>query len=184
MSWLVFALTAYLLTAVQAGLEPLWSIPHGASAAAPSLLLVLLCFIALLASGTTTGWAALLLGLVADALAPTPMIGPHALGFMLGAYVVLQLRALVFRESVFTLAFMVLTAGIFAHLVAVAVIAVRATPLSPAGAMPGFVAADQLVDRFFDVLYSAAAAIPLGWVLFKTSGLWDFPSKSRGERVY
>jgi len=187
MSWLVFLLTAYLLTAIQEGLAPLWSIPHGSpgtASASPSLLLVLVCFVALLAPGTTAGWAALVLGLIADALAPTPMLGPHAIGFMLGAYVVLQLRGLVFRESVLTLSFMVLTAGVFSHLAAVALIAIRALPISPTDPMPDFVAANELVDRFFDVLFSAAAALPLGWVLFKTSGLWDFPSKARGERVY
>ncbi|MFW6336153.1 MAG: rod shape-determining protein MreD [Phycisphaeraceae bacterium] len=185
MSWLVFALMTYLLTALQEGLSPLWSIPVGRAAeAAPSLLLVLLCFVSLLATGATSLWVALLLGLIADALSGTPIVGPHALGFMLGSYVVLQLRALVFRESVFTLAFMTLAAGLFAHLAAVALLAIRGLPISPAEVTPGFAAADQLVTRFFDVLYSAVVAIPLGWLLFKTAPLWRFPSKARGERVY
>lgn len=185
MSWLMFAVTAYLLTALQEGLSPLWSIPHGrAVEAAPSLLLILLCFVSLMATGTTSLWAALVLGLVVDALGGTPIVGPHAIGFMLGAYVVLQLRALVFRESMFTLAFMTLAAGLFANLAAVALLSFRGLPVSPAEATPGFAAADQLVTRFFDVLYSTVVAIPLGWLLFKISPLWRFPSKSRGDRVY
>lgn len=185
MSWLVFALAAYLLTALQEGLSPLWSIAYGRAAeAAPSLLLILLCFVSLLAPGAASLWAALVLGLIADALSGTPIVGPHALGYMLGAYLVLQLRALVFRESVFTLAFMTLAAGLFVHLAAVALLSIRGLPVSPAEATPGFAAADQLVTRFFDVLYSAVVAIPVGWLLFKTAALWRFSSKARGERVY
>lgn len=174
MNRIVFIVAAYAAVALEAGLAPLWSIPHGDAAAGPSLLLILTCFIALLASPVTTGWAALVLGLIADASASVPMLGPHALGFLLGAYVVLQLRSLVFRESVFTLAFMVLAAGVFAQLGAVALVATRALPITPASGVEGFVAANELVDRFFDVLYTAVAAMPVGWLLFRTTPWWSF----------
>lgn len=177
MSRLTFVITAYAAVSIQAGLAPLWGVPHGGSQATPSLLLILTCFLALMAPSLTAVWSAVILGLLADALSAVPLVGPHALGFALGAYVVLQLRGLVFRESVLTLAFMTLAAGVFAHLGAVALIAIRSIPLTPGGAVEGFVAADELVGRFFDVLYTAAASVPVGWLLFRTASWWGFPAK-------
>jgi len=180
----IFLLFAYLATVVQGGLNPLWEIPGGAGSATPSLLLILAVFIALTGPGVVACWAALILGAIVDLSSPVAVLGPHAIGFALGAYVVLQLRSLVFRESVFTMALMTLAAGIFVHLAAVALVAIRGMPITPGEAIEGFRAADELVSRFFNVLYATVMALPVGWLLLKTSLLWGFPSKSRSDRVY
>ena len=149
------------------------------------MLLVLLCFVSLLAPGALTLWAALLLGLIADALAGTPIVGPHALGFMLGAYLVLQLRGLVFRESVFTLAFMTLAAGVFVHLAAVALLAVRGLPLTPGEA---HCRASSAADRARHPLLRRAVlggdGDPGGLAAVQDRAAVAVLVESRGERVY
>lgn len=179
MNWITFAIAAYLCLTLQVGLGDLWAI----GPAAPSLVLVLGVFIGLTAPGTTVGWAMLVLGLLVDAITPwtgpgqqtVTILGPAAIGYLVGAYAVVQLRSMVFRESVLTLAVMTFVVGIFIQLVIVFLMVIRG-PIS-GDALPGFSAADQLVMRFLSLLYTAVAAVPVGWLLMKLSPLFGFAHK-------
>lgn len=175
MNWLIFALFAFVLLALEIGLAPLLAVGDGI---APSFVLILAAYIGLLAPAALVPWALLILGLAVD-LQPDPVpeatvLGPLALGYLAGALVVLQLRSLVFRESIISLAAMIFAMGIFVHLVAVALLTARGLGFVTNEPIPGFSASQQLVQRFLELVYTAALAVPVGYLLFKSTSLWQF----------
>ncbi len=189
MNWIVFTLAAYLCLALQTGLGTLLAAPDAQTGVSPSFLLILAVYIGLMAPASTTPWAMLVCGVLVDlsssfsssGSAAGAIVGPAALGYLVGAYTVLQLRALVFRHSVFTLAVMVFIVGVFIQLVIVALLTMRGLPWLTADALTGWSAAQQLVNRFFILIYSSLVAVPLGYVLFKSTPAWGFGSKARGH---
>lgn len=184
MNWLTFIITTYILLSAEIGLRGLLVIGDQVY---PGFLLILLVFIGLAASHHTVGWAALILGLLVD-LQPTTgalaVPGPAAIGYLVGGYAILQLRTLLFRESVLTLAIMVFAVGIFVNLAEVALYSFRGLGFLAGEPIPGWSAAGELVTRFLRLLYTTVVAIPLGWVLVKTTPLWRFHTGSRGDRSY
>ncbi len=153
----------------------------------PLAMPVLIVFIALFAPETVAIIVALLLGALVD-LSPgygeleggAHLIGPHALGFVVTTILVLKVRNVVFRRRVFTIA--VLTAG--------AVITTGATdafvllargllPWTPAVSSGGF---GDLLKLIGTAIYSGLLAVPLGWCLLATIGLWKFHSPT-GRRA-
>lgn len=185
MNWLVFALITFAALVLETGLRTLFALGPGVT---PSFLLVIAVFIGLLAQPGVVVWSMLVLGVLTDIqggpVAGGVIIGPAALGYLAGAYAVLQLRTLVFRESVFTLAVMTFVVGVFVQLVVVAMFTIRGLPIVPAEAIQGWSAAEQLVHRFLELLYSAVAAVPIGLVLFRFAGLWGFHHTPRSGRHY
>ncbi|MDX1683463.1 MAG: hypothetical protein R3336_10100 [Phycisphaeraceae bacterium] len=188
--WPVYVLAAGLAVGLSVGLRTLWGIPDGGGAT-PWLPLILVAFVATFAQRREAIWAGLLLGLVWDLVhpgaSPVPMIdavivGPAALGLALAAWVVVQLRAIVFRDSSVALATMVLVAGIFAHLLIVVLLTVRAIPWVPGQPLPGWDAADQLMMRFWELLYTSVVAIPVGWGLIRTRWIWGLHDPGRRSR--
>lgn len=182
MNWLIFAVAAYLMLALEVGLRTLLAVP-GPDGVAPSFVLILAVYIGLMAPASVVPWAMLALGVLID-LRPgadpaVTILGPAALGHLAGAAVILHLRALVFRESVISLAALVLVTGIFIQLVAVALYTARGLTGEP---IAGWNAADQLVHRFLMLVYSALAAVPVGLLLLRTTPVWGFAGRGRGER--
>ena len=96
---------------------------------------------------------------------------PRSPGFGLAT---LQIRALVFRNSSVTVAIAVFFSGIMVHLVIVAMLTVRGVPFVPGEVIAGWAAADQLIQRFLELLYSTIVAIPLGRLLLWTDRWWGF----------
>ncbi len=180
MNWLVFAITAYVLLAVQTAFSGAVEVGE----ASPNLLLVLAVFVGTSARPGVVVWALLGLGVLLD-LQPGPLggagvlVGPHALGMLAGAYVLLQLRGLLFRDSVVTLVVLTLAVGGFDALVEVGVYALRGLWFLAGEAVP-WGATEQLGRRLLDVVYSAVVAVPLGLVLKQTRGWWGF-GKGRGR---
>jgi len=187
MNWLVFAITSYIFLLLQVGLTPLLGIPD-ARGVSPDFLLILAVYIGLLAPTKTVAWGMLTLGILANLLPgpePTgPILGPEALGYLAGAFAILQLRTLVFRESVLSLVIMVFVVGIFIQLVTVALYTGRGLPFLLGSPIPHWSASDQLVHRFLELLYSVVIAIPLGIVLIRLKPAFNFTAGPRGERVY
>ncbi|MEX2671184.1 MAG: hypothetical protein WD294_03625 [Phycisphaeraceae bacterium] len=184
MNWLIFIIAAYVLLALESGLRMLLQV----GGVAPSFVLVLALYVGLMAPSAVVPWAFLILGLLVD-LQPGPvrdgtLIGPMALGYLAGSYVVLQLRTLVFRESVLALAVLVLVVGIFIQLVYVALLTMRGMGMLTAEPIMGWSAPDQLAQRFMMLLYSAVVAVPLGFVLFRTASAWGFANRARAERHF
>jgi len=185
-NWLIFALTTYVLLGLQVGLRPLLMIDV-AGGVFPSFLLILMVFLGLSAAPMTVAWAALILGCLIDLMPTTgdvAILGPAALGYLVGSYAVVQLRSLLFRESILTLAIMVFAVGLFVNLTEVAIYSFRGLGFLADDPIPGWSAFDELVRRFLVLLYSAAVAVPVGWALFRMGPLWGFAGGGRAERVF
>ncbi len=185
MRWIVFVIFAYVLLALEAGLSSAWRI----GLSTPHLLLILLVFIGLYAAPLPLAWAALILGALVDLSPPfwpatgtaadVAILGPSVIGYLVGAYACLQLRTIVFRDSPVTLAGVVFVVGLLAQLVVVGLLTLRAMPLPGVGwlmgsPIPDFQPADELLRRFFDLIYTALVAIPLGMLLLRSVPLWGF----------
>ncbi|MFI4862114.1 MAG: rod shape-determining protein MreD [Phycisphaerales bacterium JB063] len=173
MNWLIFTLFAYLAYILQAGLAPLWTL---GTRTEPRLLLILLVYIAMQASPTTVAFAALALGALHDIRQTSVqgLLGPWTLGYLAAGYVLLQLRNLLFRDSVFTIAIMAVVAGIFAYLVSTALYALRGVSFLLSQPVAEFSAANAMFQGFFDLLYTAVIAMPIGYLLIKSHSIWDF----------
>lgn len=186
MNWLTFAIFAFAAYVLETSLRSLFAI--GDSGVSPNLLLILMTFVGLMAPATTVLWASIVCGLLVDLQGGAtlePVLGPAALGFLLAGYAVLQLRGLVFRESAATLVVMTFVAGVFAQLAIVMIYGLRNAAITPAEPIPGWDAATQLYHRFFVLLYSAAAAAPVGWVLFRFAGAFGLHHhKARNDRLF
>lgn len=181
MNWLIFSLVAYVVYVLQAGLSPVWTL---GARTEPRVMLILLVFIALQASPVTVAFAALVLGLLHDIQysAVDGLVGPWALGYLAAGYTMIQLRNLLFRDSVFTIAIMTLVAGVFAYLVPTALYSIRGVSFFLGQPVAGFSAANALFQGFLDLLFTAVVAFPVGYALIKSRDIWAFPnSTSRGR---
>ena len=186
MNWLVFAIFAYASLVIDTGLRDLLalSVPWlSADPLTPTFCFILLAFICVSAPPSVCYWAGLILGLLLDLSRPfavtgqvfdVVIVGPMALGCLLGAAVGVQLRTLVFRESAVTQAIVTFVVGLFANLLAVAMLSMRGLPWPVGEPVPGFSAADELSHRFLGLVYTALLAMPVGYVLLRTSVLWSF----------
>lgn len=187
MNWLVFSITTYIFLLMRVGLTTLLGVPD-AQGVSPDFLLIFAVFVGMQAPARMVGWAMLTIGLCANLLpgpiAEGPILGPEALGYLAGAFAVLQLRTLVFRESVISLAIMVLVVGIFIQLVTVMLYTGRGLPLFLGQPVPNWSASNELFSRFLMLLYSAAAAVPIGLVLLKLAPLMRFAPGQRAQRVF
>lgn len=186
MNWLVFALVAYLMLALEVGLRTLLALP-GPDGVAPSFVLVLAIYIGLMAPGSAVPWAMLVLGLLTDLKPGTApqitILGPAALGYLVGAAVVLHLRTLVFRESVITITALVFVTGVLIQLVIVGLYTARGLGWLTGQPLEGWNVADQLVHRFLMLLYTTLLAVPIGSLLLSTTPIWSFAARGRGERA-
>ena len=187
MNWILFTILTYLFLLMQQGLTTLLGVPD-AQGVSPDFLLIFAVFVGIQAPSRKVAWAMLAIGICANLLpgpvAGGPILGPEALGYLAGAFAVLQLRTLVFRESVISLAIMVFVVGIFIQLVTVALYTGRGLPILLGQPVPHWNASNELFHRFWMLLYSAIAAIPVGLVLLKLApALFALPGK-RGERVF
>ncbi len=183
MNWLLFAILTYGFLLMQVGLKPLLGIPN-AQGVSPDFLLIFAVFIGIHAHGRTVAWAMLTIGLIANLLpgpiAEGPILGPEALGYLMGAFAVLQFRTLVFRESVISLVIMVVVVGIFIQLVTILLYTGRGMPLFLGTPVPNWDVWDEMFYRFLMLLYSAVMAIPVGLVLLKLSPALISPPSQRG----
>jgi len=179
MRWPVFSIFAFLFLVLDDGLRTLWAIGY----TSPCFLLILMVYVSLWTPPTTGGWAAIILGLLVDLQTPVypvgqavdvVLIGPTGIAYLIGAYVTVQLRGMVFRDSPLAVGVLVFLAGIFVHLVVVAILTVRGLPWPVAEPLPGWHAADQLVGCFFELLYTSLVAVPLAYVLTRLKWLWNF----------
>ncbi len=159
MRWLIFAIFVYLAFALDIGLRtmPIWSIQTSVGPVSPDLVLMLAIYFGLWAPPRTAAWVMLILGLLVDlttqhytsaAMNPAlagphvvAIVGPNALGYLAGAYAVVQFRGLLYRESAVSVAIMVFAVGVMVNLVTLLLLTVRGLPWllgnpSPIGVLP------------------------------------------------
>ena len=194
MRWPVFCLFVFLALVFQLGLRTLLRDPFGIDAGEPQFLLILGVFIGLSAPGKVTPWAWLILGALVDLANPVPvrlamretqttLLGPACLGYLLGGYAVWQLRPLVVRDSPLAVAFVAFCAGMLVQLAIVATLSVRGLPWPwlAEEQIASFRAADELVRRFLELIYTTLFAIPLGALLIRLRPMWGFPTAKGGR---
>ncbi len=173
MSWPVVLLVAYVLFGVELALKHALSLGESI---APSFVVPFVVFVGLHTRPTAALWTAIAAGIVIDLTSPHPtvVVGPHALGLMLGVAACLQLRTLMIRRHPVTLIVLSVLAAAVMNVVALTVLALRDT-------YPG-VWADpfelglrgQIVSRFYSSLYTAAAALVLVPLLFPLTPVFRF----------
>jgi len=172
MRWWVFAIVAYLLLTVQVALADVLTITSQFGPVTPRFVLLLAVFVALAGPTQVVLIATMILGLLVDLTTTWPLpdggaltlIGPHALGYLAGGYVLLQVRSMVFRQHPLTVGSMMLVGGVAVELIVVSVFTIRAwyEPVA------GWSAPHELVARSLSLLYSAVIgtllAVPLCWL--------------------
>jgi len=183
--WIVFAVAALIGVVFDTGLSEILRIEK-LGHVRPSLCAVVAVFVALSAPRTAALWACLVLGFLLDLAHPITvaenrvvyLVGPHALGYLVGGWLVVSGRAMVFRRRPLTIGVMTVLCLLAAQLVAVGLYVLRSRPWYPGG--PIFwtetSAWADLGVRLLAVVYSGLLAIPVGWLLVQTIGLWGFPA--------
>jgi hypothetical protein len=166
----------------------------------PRLWPVVLAFCAMYASRESTLWAALVTGLWLDAAHATvvanaadpvpsavPIIGPHVLACLAGAWPVLELRAVLYRRNVLAIAFAAGTCAAASALAFVALAGIRAAyadtvPLWGTGSGAAAVGID-----LGSALYTAVLGLLPARLLHETLPAWDFatagPRFAPGVRI-
>ncbi|MBM4109542.1 MAG: hypothetical protein FJ255_12165 [Phycisphaerae bacterium] len=172
MNWIMVGLVAWVMLGLEKGLRG--ALELGASGIAPSFVFVLATFVALLAPAGTALWTCLALGLVIDlthtvslsAGGSAVVVGPYALGYVLGCQLVLTMRGVMMGRNPLSLGFLALVASIVCHIVVVAVFAVRGLMVNDVA----WAASGQLVPRLGSALYTGGLAVGLALVLFPMAG--------------
>lgn len=183
MNWVAFVLLVWLGAGLEVGL--LGALEVGPWGIAPRPLLLVLTFVGLFAPRWHALWAGVVVGVVLDVLQvvgvsgserSVVVIGPHALGCVLGVYAVLTARSLVFRDRVTTLAMLSFVVVVLVGLVSSFVMLVRSaydvTEALPAGRM--------LVVWVGSGLYTGLAAFPASVVFAVVRPLVGFDRRGGG----
>jgi rod shape-determining protein MreD len=181
--WIVFVVAAVVGVVFDTGLSEVLRIEK-LGHVRPSLCAVVAVFVALSAPRTAALWACFALGLLLDLSHPVTvvenrvmyLIGPYALGYLFGGWLVVSGRAMVFRRRPLTIGVMTVLCLLAAQLVAVGFYVLRSRAWYPGE--PIFWTEStlwaELGVRLLTVLYSGLFAIPVGWLLVQTIGLWGF----------
>jgi rod shape-determining protein MreD len=183
MRWIVFVVFALVGLVFDTGFSEVLRIEK-LGHVRPSLCAVVAVFVALSAPRTAALWACLILGLLLDLSHPLTiaenrvvyLIGPFALGYSLGGWLVLAGRPMVFRRRPLTIGVMTVGYLLAAQVVAVSLYLIRGQGWYPGPALfwTDTTALAELGVRLLGVLYSGLLAIPVGWLLVQTIGLWGF----------
>lgn len=176
MRWSVFAIAAFIVVVLQLSAREAMTL-HSIGAISPDFVACLAAFIALFAARSHVLWACWILGLIMD-LAPAArgmewrLVGPNALGYVFGGYLVLHMRAMVFRRRAITTAFVTLMFLLAVAVLATFLLTIRHwylpdTPLhgSPLG---------EFWQRIKIAVYTGLVALPFGWLLQLSVAFWGF----------
>jgi hypothetical protein len=158
----------------------------------PSVMFVLLAFTTLYASRAAALWSALLVGLYADAQVPAIfgaasgglgaaggssglyVFGPHMLACVIAVWAVLEIRESLFRRNVFTVAAAAFVLFVAQSLVFLAIAGLRVVFADPAPLWGAGSGARAFGHDIVDAVYTAIAAVPVAWVLIRTTEAWGF----------
>lgn len=153
----------------------------------PSFTGILVVFVALFAPRTPALWAAWLAGVLLDlavARGEIILVGPHALGFVFGTYLVLQVRTMVFRQRILTAALLTVLCLVASGVVEVAILTLRMWLAAPDGPSAAVHPMMELGRRVGIAAYSGLLAVPVCWLLMQTAPLWGFEHAIERRRAW
>jgi rod shape-determining protein MreD len=182
MKWPLPLLMGYLLLALESPVRE--ALRLGPTAASPSLVFPMVVFIALLASSTAALWTAWIVGMAVDVTTlrgsgAIVVAGPHALGYLAAAYLILTIRPLVMRKNPITLVLLSIAGEGMAAVVIVFLFAVRRTLWH--GTWADDIQSSLMSDlwqRIIGACYTGAAAAVLAAVLFPLTTWFGFQDQS------
>ena len=152
----------------------------------PQAMPILVVFIALFAPESLALVVAIILGIMVDLsighelAGGAHLIGPHALGFLITTLLILKMRNIVFRRRVLTVTVFAASAIIVIGSVHAMVLLLRGMlPWNPAVLGGGF---GEFIKLVGTAIYTGLFAVPLGWCLLSTIGMWKFHSPT-GRRA-
>ncbi len=194
MNWAVFAIMTYALLVLQEGLKGSFGVSLlGVDKAYPSFLFIALVFVGMSGRRGVALWAAMIIGLLVDLQgitvatrsgdAQVAIVGPHVLGYVVAAYVVLEARVLIFRNSPLTMGVMTFISGIAAQLIVVALLSLRQIDAVPGEPVAGWDAPDELLKAFFSLLYTVLFAVLLNTPMRMTLSVWGFDTGKRARHT-
>lgn len=185
MNWLTLAIAAWFALGLELGLRP--ALRLGPEALAPSFMLPLAVFVCLWAPHRVALWACLACGLLVDLTWRHPItgggaatiLGPYALGYLLGGQLVLALRGVLIRGNPLTMAVMSMLAAAVAHVVVVAAMTVRTLYGDPIGFAP----ASELLVRLGASAYTGVAGLALSLLLIPLTPVFGFQQQATHRRI-
>lgn len=173
MRWWLLVIAAYLLAALEVGLAPGLGVMSRFGEVEPQFMMLLLVWVGLWAPAGMVGRAAAGMGLVLDLTttwvvqthggsAAVVVIGPHVLGFLAGAALLVQLRPILVRGHWLTPGAMVVVSGVAVNLVIVGLLTVRSwyEPVT------GWWGGGELLRRGLCLLYTAGIATAV-WLVVR-----------------
>ncbi len=179
----IFAILALSFDSSFGGIFTLRSVGSITPLAMPCLLV----FISLFAPEMVAMLTAIILGILVDLsigqselVGGAHLIGPNALGYLVTSLLVLKVRNVVFRRRVLTIAILASFAVIIIGAVQATVLLVRGMmPWTPPVSGGGFT---EFIKLFATAIYTGILAVPFGWCLLSTIGIWKFHSPT-GRRA-
>jgi rod shape-determining protein MreD len=155
---------------------------------APSFVAVLLVFVSLFAPRSQALWACWAMGVLVDLCIDLPhgggeagpFLGPHALGYPFGCFVILQVRAMLFRGRALTMAVTAVLFTVAAGLVTIFVYVVHGWYPTEEVTWGDLRPMAELMRRVGAAVYSGLLAFILARPLVWTAPLWGF--RSAGPR--
>jgi rod shape-determining protein MreD len=176
MNWIAFTITAWLFTGLQMGLGETLAI--GTMGPAPSLVFVLCVFVTMHAPHGIAMWCALILGLIVDLITGpghkgggiVTILGPNALGFLLGAQLCLAMRGLLNKRNPLTIGLLSVLGFAVAQVVVMGFYTIHrlyGDPLTTGGM-------NELVARLLAAAYTGGAGVVLACALIPATRLFGF----------
>ncbi|MBL4698373.1 MAG: rod shape-determining protein MreD [Phycisphaerales bacterium] len=178
MNWFVFAFVTWIIFGLELALLPV--LDAGAGSIHPSMVIPLMAFVALYAPRKQALWAAITLGLLMDLVSPMAradggsvvIVGPYALGYLLGCHTILAIRGSLIRRNPLTLVIIAIASSFVAQVVVIAIFTARNMGTNPLI----WDASDQLVQRSFSSLYTGLSALLLSIIFFALAPTFGFHS--------
>lgn len=181
MRWLFFCIVAWFCIGLELGFADALQVGQGK--AQPSFVMILLAFVALWTTTSHVVVASLFCGLFLDLVFVVPLasgetaviLGPHALGCMLGAYTVRTMRGLMFRRGALAVGFLAMVGTFVACVVVIACLRIR-NFYEPLDIPP---ASSTLFAGLLAALITFGVGIPFGWLLGALRKPLGFPQSGR-----
>ena len=186
MRYIVLIIATVLALALDSGFSGLFTLKSIGNVT-PMAMPCVMVFVALFAPEFTALMTVLILGMLVD-LSPgygslengSYLIGPRALGYFITGLFILKFRNVVFRRRILTIVVFAMGCVLITGAVEALVLIIRGfmpwtTPITSGG----FGAFLKLIGTS---IYTGIFAVPIGWCLLSTIGVWRFHSPN-GRRA-